>query len=232
MKKKSFFPLLLLILVGFIKNSYATNTVRISERSCRFSITIPLGWDSIPSRALKVKRGKMPVSLALYSKGQSSYFTGNYVIISVLPTIKPLSTYKFKDIVKEVEQMSKKVPQKQSDTLKVEYGEAKSYVVDGHFHVCTGMKILKDSVEVTCVQDLLLTKFGYISISCYAKGDNAQTQSRNITQLISKSIKVEPDYQYTEPEKPSVFTLRNIGISVGIGLLVFLIITILGKKKK
>lgn len=233
MNKLIIFPLVLLsMLLSIAQSSYADNTVRISERSCKFTVDIPQGWERIPTAAIKEKIEKVPVSLALYPKDQTSYFSDNYILISVLPSIKALSNFSFKNIIENVNKMNEESRKIQTNSLKIEYDKTENYIADGHYHISTKMIIHKDSVGMSCMQDLLLTKFGYISVSCYAKNGYAQKEIGEMAQLISKNIKVEPDYQYSEPKKQSVFSLRNIGISVGIGLVVFVVITLLGKKKK
>lgn len=232
MKTIRIFFVLLLFFVQLSEIVQASNIVNINQQSFRFSMTIPDGWDSIPSAEIKKKFGDMPIVLALYPKKQDSYFLNNYVLITVMPTVKSLDNYKFNDIVTQVKQMAKTVQYKQSDTLRIDGETIDSYVFEDGFHVTNNMNIFKDSIVWACVQDLLLTKFGYISIASYSKDRETQLQSNNVAKIISQNIKVDSDYKYVEPKTNSLFTIRNIAISVGVGILVFMIMSFIGKKKK
>lgn len=150
----------LLAFMHFTENAYAGDVVNIDQQSCKFSVSMPDGWDSIPSSEVRKKLGDMPISLALYPRKQNSYFVGNYVLISVMPTIKPLANFNFKEIVADIEKMAKETQTKQTDSLRVEQKKIDNYISDSYYHICTDMQICKDSVSITCLQDLLLTKFG------------------------------------------------------------------------
>ncbi|MBO5641836.1 MAG: hypothetical protein J5900_05315 [Prevotella sp.] len=211
--------------------SYANNTVNIKQKSCKYSITIPEGWDSIPHDTITKKLGNVNIDLALYKKDSSGYFDDCYILIGFAPTTKSLSQYSFKDIVKGLRTLSKQTTSSLNDTIKVETNEVESSTDNDVYKITTLATILKNNNKVDCLQNLIVTKFGYITVAFYQKGSGSSVSKEVVDKLISQ-IKIEDDYKYTEPQTESLFSPIKIGITIGIGLLVYFMIIFIDRKRK
>lgn len=211
--------------------SYANNTVNIKQKSCKYNITIPEGWDSIPHDTITKKLGNVNIDLALYKKDSSGYFNDCYILIGFAPTTKALSQYSFKDIVKGLKTQSKQTTSSLNDTIKVETNEVESSTDNDVYRIATLTTILKNDNRIDCLQNLIVTKFGYLSVAFYQKGSSTSVSKKVVEKLISQ-IKIEDDYKYTEPKTGSLFSPIKIGITIGIGLLVYFMIIFIDRKRK
>lgn len=209
--------------------SYANNTVNIKQKSCKYSITIPEGWDSIPHDTITKRLGNVNIDLALYKKDGRGYFNDCYILIGFAPTTKALSQYSFKDIVKEVRTLSKQTTSSSNDTINVETNDVEGSMDNDVYRITNLTTILKNGNKIDCLQNLIVTKFGYLSVAFYQKGSG--TSKKVVEKLISQ-IKIEDDYKYTEPKTGSLFSPIKIGITIGIGLLVYFMIIFIDRKRK
>lgn len=207
------------------------NVIYVQVQSCKFSFTVPEGWDTIPHSEIAKKLGKDIAVLGLYPNGQEEYFRNEYVIMSFLPTVECLNNMPFEKIVENLEKMNgQKSNMSQSDTIRIAYHGMSSSTNDNRFQIHTSMTIYKDSVKMNCLQNLLLTKFGYVSVAYYEKKQTCRKYS-DVMQKIILGVKIHDDYIYIEPQKESVFTPVKIAMSIGIGVLVYLIMVLFDKKK-
>ena len=214
-----------------IQQAYCSIIIPINNRSCKYTITIPDGWDTIPKSILAQKLGLHPIEIAIYPTQQEEYFEGNYVLINFLPTMKTLNEFSFQKIVEDVTNTTKQGLSSGTDTLQVTYKGMHSKNENGNYHISTYFSIVKDSVALDCEQNLQLTKFGYISTTNYRKA-NGTYSLMEMSDLLSNNIEVQQEYKYAEPVPNQHFTVKNIVISVCVGLLVYLVIMFLSKKKK
>lgn len=211
--------------------SYANNTVNIRQKSCKYSITIPEGWDSISHDTITKKLGNVNIDVALYNKDSGGYFDDCYILIGFAPTTKALSPYSFKDIVKGLKTQSKQTTSSVNDTINVETNDVECYIDNDVYRIATLTTILKNDNRIDCLQNLIVTKFGYLSVAFYQKGSSTSVSKKVVEKLISQ-IKIEDDYKYTEPKTESLFSPIKIGITIGIGLLVYFMIIFIDRKRK
>ena len=224
------FVLYVTSMVLYTQHAYSSITIPIHNRSYKYSITIPDGWDTIPKEMLAQRLGQYPVDIAIYPAQQEGYFEGNYVLINFLPTAKTLNEFQFKKIVEDVTNTSKQSTI-QTDTLQITYKSTESKSENENYHIYTYSVITKDSITLDCAQDLYLTKFGYISIMSYKKASGIYSLSEVLDSLFDK-IQVQQEYKYTEPIPKQRFTVKQIAISACIGLLVYVVMMFFSKKVK
>lgn len=218
--------LLVLFLGG---QMYGNNTIAITQHSCRYVFTIPEGWDTIPRSVLSHKLGKNPVNAALFPIEQKDYFDGNYVFISFLPTVNSLNNFNFKKIIADVNDMNQKQILALSDSIFIKLMDTKYTLDDGAFNIQTVSMISKDTLCINCLQNLYITKYGYISISSYKK-ENGRYRLQDVNDVIVGSLEVSEEYLYKEPLQKEYFTIEQIAISVGLGLLVYMLLVFVNKK--
>ena len=221
---------LFILMLFCIKQVYCSITIPVILKSCKYTITIPDGWDTIPKNVIVQKIGQYPVEIAIYPNLQEEYFDGNYVLINFLPTMKTLNEFQFKKIVDDVINTNKQGVI-QTDTLQVTYKNTESKIENENYHIYSYSEITKDSLTLDCAQDLYLTKFGYISIISYKKANGIYSQSEVLDSLFDK-IQVQQEYKYIEFVPQQRFTIKQIAISVCIGLLVYVVLMFLSKKGK
>lgn len=171
------------------------------------------------------------IDAGLYPLQQQEYFKGNYILINFLPTIKTLNGCPFKQIEEDLVKMNKKNLLPNTDTLRVTYKGTESKKLDGYCHVYTLSSIVKDSVALECVQDLLLTKFGYVSLSGYQKEGGKYALSE-LLDLMTRNIQIQQPYKYVESASKQHITCVQMIVSVCIGLLAYIIIILFSKRKK
>ena len=213
---------LLLLTIGALcmHQLYGKISIPIARQSCKYSIDISDGWDTIPQNVFLQKLGKFPLDIGLYPVCQKDYFDGNYIFISFLPTMKTLNGFKFDAIVEEVLAMNRKnMPA--NDSLKIL--NSKSEIVNGKYCIQTEFSALKDSISIACFQSLYLTKFGYISVTGYKK-PNGTYQIKDVSTSVLNGINVESDYQYQEPQGGARFSVKQILMAIGIGFVVYLML--------
>lgn len=226
--QKGWIIILLLFVVVYM---YGQDTIKVMQNSCKYTYVIPEGWDTIPKSVLMRKLPGYPIDAGLYPLQQQEYFKGNYILISFLPAMKTLNGFSFKRIMKDLVEMNKQGLLPDTDTLKITYKGTESRVIDGYYHACTFSLIVKDSVALECVQDLLLAKFGYVSLSGYQKEGGKYALSE-LLDIMTNSIQIQQPYKYVEPAPKQHLTFVQVTISVCIGLLAYIIITFFSKRKK
>ena len=146
-----------------------------------------------------------------------------------MPTAESLNNTYFTNIVSNLEKMNES-SSLSNDSMHVLIDKMKSNQQNGTYQISTAMTISKDTTTIKCLQCLLLTKFGYIGIMSY--DDNIISgKPEIITRTVINSIDIQEDYKYTEPENKSAFTPDKIAIALGIGVLVFIIMTLIDKRK-
>lgn len=218
-------------LILLINPTYASQNVSINLPSCRFTITIPQGWDSIPQDVILKKNGTALPCFGFYPKQQGDYFKEIYVLVSFLTTANVLNGFTFEEIARNLKRMNEQSKMPNTDSLRMVYNGTDKYTHGGKFYIRTLTTIYKDTVTLKCLQDLLLTRYGYISIVCYKKG-RTEDIFRDAATSITQGISIQNDYIYTEPQGQTAFTLIKIIISLCIGMAVYFIIILTGIRKK
>lgn len=222
----------IIIIMSFVGiYTYGQDTIQVLQKSCKYTFVIPEGWDTIPRSVLMQKLPGYSIDARLYPLQQQEYFKGNYILINFLPTIKTLNGFPFKQIEEDLVKMNEKSLLPNTDTLRVTYKGTESKKLDGYYHVYTLSSIVKDSVALECVQDLLLTKFGYVSLSGYQKEGGKYALSE-LLDLMTRNIQIQQPYKYVESASKQHITCVQMIVSVCIGLLAYIIIILFSKRKK
>jgi len=231
MKKRMFLLAVFLPLVLFANAVGTPERIPVQVQSCKFSVTVPEGWDTIPQSALAQKLGKGVAVMGLYPKGKTDYFEEKYMVLSFLPTLNSLNNLPCKAIYDELKGMMKQNSIPNNDSIHVVYNGMDSLSAGDKFQIQSNTTIYKDSAIVNCQQILLLSRFGYICIAYYDKNE-IPSASDTVLQKLIQDIDIDNDYVYVEPHNEPTFTPGKIAIALGIGVLVYLIMTLLDKRKK
>lgn len=212
----------------FGTNMSASMTIPVSNGYCKYSITLPQGWDTIPRTVLQANLNMANIDLAIYPISQKKYFRGNYVVFMFTPTLKPLTEFSFKQITEEIGKQSKQ-GEIVNDTLNIHLIKSYTESQGGIYSMYSYYKIIHASDSLENCQKMYLTKFGYISVLSYKKVDG-QFSLDGMSFLLADVISVQPDYAYIEPARNEI-TLLHLLISIGIGVIVYGLITFLPKLK-
>jgi len=231
MKNRMFLLAVFLPLVLFANAAETLERIPVQVQSCKFSVAVPEKWDTIPQSALDQKLGKGVAVLGLYPKDQVDPFRERYIILSFMPTVKGLNSLSYDAIFENLKEMNEKNHMPDTDSLRVVYNGMERFSNDGKFWICTSITVYKDSVNVNCLQNLLLSKFGYINVTYYDKS-YITPDYEDVVQKMTQNIDVDDDYLYVEPQKESAFTPGKIAIALGVGILVYLMMVLLDKRKK
>jgi len=209
----------------------AQKIVPVTKSNYKYVLTIPEGWDTIPKEILNQKLQQHQIDVALYPVQQADYFDGNYVLIGFSPSMRSLNEFQFSKIAEEITTVIKNEMSVTTDTLQTVYKSTELKVANDNYHIYTNFTIVKDSITIDGLQDMLLTKFGYISMLSYKKPEGIYALQA-VANLLSGSIRVEETFKYTEPVVTQRFTLKQIAFTLCIGLLVYVIIMFVFKDKK
>ena len=90
-------------------------TIKISGKGYNYIVTVPLGWDTIPTDTLKNRFGKGLFDVGLYESKSNNYFDGKYIQYVFMPTRNSLNQFSFDQISKEAHN-SVEVANKQPQT--------------------------------------------------------------------------------------------------------------------
>lgn len=213
-------------------NAHGQN-VNVIRKGCEYSIHIPLGWDTIPRDTLKKMFFRFDLDMGLYPKTQKEYFTGNYVLIGFIPALHTLNSYTFNQIVADMRKMGDKNKNIWSNDSITTYldsiipvNSSFGYWIDNYIVVHKGSFLLNGC------QTLYLSKFGYIALTLYQKGNNAFPVDSLLRDFdYTQIMKVRDDYQYVPPQKKS-FSFVYLLYSMGVGCLVYLSIIFFSKRKQ
>jgi hypothetical protein len=211
-------------------NVYASDTVSIDNRACKYVITLPEGWDTIPRSFLRERLGSFDVDMGIYPVAQGDYTKENYVLVRFIPAIKTLNAFNFKQIVADFAKSGKQEEIK-TDSLQVRFNKMDTKVKEGDYYIFSYYSIRKDTVALESCQMLQPTKFGYVSIMSYTKNNEAAVSIDELSALLSKIVTVHPDYKYVEYRKEGL-TFIHVLISLAIGLIVYVFIMWISKKRK
>ena len=211
-------------------NANVSNIVTILNKGCNYSVDIPTGWDTIPKAVLKEKFKQYNVDLGIYPCIQKEYFSGNYALFAFIPTLKSLNLLTFNQIISEQKNLMKQGAII-NDTLDVQFIQTDTEVIDGAYSIYSYYKIQHRSDLLNMCQAFRLTKFGYIMILTYQKEIAEAMPVEKVSALLSKSISVQSNYIYSEPQKKG-FSLKNILISLAIGVFVYVLIMGISKLQK
>lgn len=205
-------------------------TIEINNLGCNFTITVPIGWDTIPHNALVAKVGPSPnTAIALYNKSQD-YFSSYYVYISFQSTKTSLSTLSFEDIFSEVDKSIENSPRNIGDSLTISNVRTTSNIHNQSYHILTEMLMENDTSKVESLQDLYLTKYGFININCYKK-HGCDVELAEIDSIISTNIIISDEYAYAPPVSNRSIHWSDMFISLAIGAIAYFLIWIYERRK-
>lgn len=176
-------------------------SVDIFHKGCKYSIHIPFGWDTIPHDTLRSIFPHLELDMGLYPVSQKGYFTGNYVLIGFTPVLQSLNSYSFDRLVSDMEKMNSQTKEtRNNDSIStrldsiVPVNSAPDYRINNYF------TIRKDTVLLKGCQSLYLSKFGYVTLTLYQKGNNVLPIGSLLYDFNhSGRIKVDNEYRYIPP---------------------------------
>lgn len=231
MKLKKRITSLLIITLCAVNISGAVKIIPVHNTSCKYTVCIPDGWDTIPRSILKEKLKSSPFSIdaGIYPVVQSDCFSGNYSLIGFIPTVNMLNRFHFTAIVDDIANMNKSNAI-HNDTLHVYCEKTEPVIRDTNCCVNSYFSIVNKNDSLKNCQTLHLTKFGYVSVLSYEK--EGAVPITEIIEQLSDMIQIHADYRYSLPESPKGITIKHILISLCIGLAVYVLITLLQKQKK
>ncbi len=222
--------LVILICYSSLVLSFAedSGTIKINRIYCKYSIEIPVGWDTIRTDTLINRFGKGIFDAGLYNSETKAYFNNSYIQYLFIPTIKPLNQLTFNQITKEVRNsinLSNRYSQDPKISLTVNNFKADP---ENHLFIISG-KVASGIKERRYAQIILVTKFGYLEIMSYEAlfGESKSLANKELF----ATVKVENGFQYIE--KPYGFKLNkwHFLLSVFLGFIVFIIIQFYPKIK-
>lgn len=201
--------------------------IHVEQTNCRYCISIPEGW-TIYKDTVVSSNGFACRTLFLSMLDEREFEKpSDYVMITFLPSLELLDGYSYKQMRKAITRQFKSGVN--TDSLKVVFQGIES-VKENPCHFQLKFLIQKENSIMECDQLLYPTKLGYISMSLY----NHEESPRSMNSLLSnfeKAISVDDDYVYSETtSRNNLFV--NLLISIGIGLIVYSIISLLSKRKK
>jgi hypothetical protein len=232
-KNRKFLLQIVILLFFLVKtNIAASNVITILNEGCNYSMDVPEGWDTIPQAVIKEKLQQYTynIDLGIFPLSQKDYFNGNYALIAFAPSIKSLNLSTFDQIVSETKKQMNQ-GEINNDTLRVQFIQTHTEVKEGAYSIYNYYKVWYHSDSLDNCELLRLTKFGYILVLAYKNGIAETMPIEKVSALLSKSISVQPDYIYSEPQKKGL-SLKNIFISLAIGIFVYVLITGFSKLKK
>lgn len=204
----------------------------INKLACKYSMSIPENWDTIPRKVISDKMGReYDFDIALYPRTSNEYFHDYYVLVSFLPTNNSLNTFTFDAICSQVQQSNGQAQKTIGDSIKLNNVHTSTKVSKGKYNILTEIKATKNSSDYMCLRDQYLTKYGFISINCYKKTD-CKIKLTEVDSLITSHLIVQDEYEYSEPSSSSVFSISNIIISLMVGGILYLIMSLFEKKGK
>lgn len=204
--------------------------VNVLHKGCRYAVNIPTGWDTIPNAILKEQFPQLNFDLGMYPVAQEDYFSTQYVLIGFSPTFNALNSFSFSQISDDIQKMSTQ-SNIDSDTLSVISDSIVPVNNHPNYWVNNYLTIRKDTSMVKSCQTLYLSKFGYITLMAYQKEESSMPVSSIVNIFTSTDIiQVEDDYKYFPPQKKS-FPVKYLLISLGIGIIVYVLIAFFSKKR-
>jgi hypothetical protein len=209
----------------------AVKIIPVNHTSCNYTVTIPDGWDTIPSSILKekLKSSQFSIDIGIYPVVQGDYFNGNYSLISFLPAVNMLNQFKFDKIVEDITKMNKST-KIHNDTLHVHFEKIEPIIRDNDYLTNSYFLIINNDKSLKNCQTLYLAKFGYVSVVSYEK-EGAMPIAKILEQL-SDIIQIHSEHKYSLIETKKGLTFKHIFISFGIGMIVYVLITFFQKFKK
>jgi hypothetical protein len=203
----------------------------IDNQACKYAITLPEGWDTIPQSFLKEKLKQFNVDMGIYPVAQGDYTKGYYALICFMPAIKTLNAFNFKQIVADFTKAGKQGEIIKTDSMQVRFNKMNTKVEEGDYYIFNYYSIWQDTVALESCQMFQPTKFGYISVMSYIKNNEAAVSIDELSVQLSKIVTVHPDYKYVEYRRGGL-TFMHVLISLAIGLIVYVLITCISKNKK
>ncbi|MDR2131233.1 MAG: hypothetical protein LBP56_08765, partial [Odoribacteraceae bacterium] len=161
---------LIIIILCVINISGTAKIIPVYNTSCKYTIRIPDGWDTIPRSILKEKLKSSPFSIdiGIYPVAQTDYFSGNYSLIGFIPTVNMLNQFHFTAIVNDITNMNK-AGVIHNDTLHVSFENIEPVVKDTIYYINSYFSVVNKDDSLKNCQTLYLTKFGYVTVLSYEK---------------------------------------------------------------
>lgn len=204
--------------------------VHIRHKGCEYTVNIPTGWDTIPEVILKDKFPQLNPDMGMYPTVQKEYFADKYVLIGFLPTINSLSSFTFEQVVTDIRKMNAQT-NLNNDTLAIRLDSMVAVNKYPNYWVNNYMTIRKDSSQLRACQTLHLSKFGYISFMTYQKKEDTCLSEIIDTIATIGCLRVKENYRYIHPQEKTI-SYKHLLYSLGIGILVYILIALLSKKRK
>lgn len=206
--------------------------VDISHKGCKYSIDLPSGWDTIPHDTLKKIFPRLDLDMGLYPVSQKEYFTGNYALVGFMPVLQSLHSYSFDRIVSDMKEMNDRTKNTwNNDSISTRLDSIVPVNSSPNYRINNYLTIRRDSILLKGCQSLYVSKFGYITLMLYQKGNDALP----IDSLLGKfndsgCLKVDQEYRYTPPQKEGL-SFTHFLYALGIGGIVYLLIAFFPKRK-
>lgn len=213
--------------------SLSARQVEVSRPGCRYTVTVPAGWDTIPGDTLKKTFPGLNPDLGMYPASQAEYFAGSYALTGFTPTVHPLVSYTFGRIVSDMEMRNEQTEKAWSnDTIAARLDSIVPVGHDGTYRINQFFTLRKDSVCLKGCQSLYLSKFGYVTCLFYQKGSDALPVGSSPGGFFEPGIiRVSDEYAYIPPQKKG-FAWLNLLYSLGIGAIVYGLIVLFSKRKR
>ena len=223
-----------MILTCMLYNALNTcaRSVDISHKGCKYSIDLPSGWDTIPHDTLKKIFQRLDLDMRLYPVSQKEYFTGNYALVGFMPVLQSLHSYSFDRIVSDMKEMNDRTKNTwNNDSISTRLDSIVPVNSSPNYRINNYLTIRRDSILLKGCQSLYVSKFGYIALMLYQKGNDALP----IDSLLGKfndsgCLKVDQEYRYTPPQKEGL-SFTHFLYALGIGGIVYLLIAFFPKRK-
>lgn len=201
--------------------------IQVEQINCKYCISIPEGW-TVYKDTVVSSNGFDCRTLFLSLIDEREYEKpSDYVMIAFLPSLEVLDGFSFEQMRKTITRQFESGAN--TDSLKVVFQNIES-VKENPCHFQLKFRIMKENSIIECDQVLFPTKFGYISMSFYKHEESPRSLSAMLSSF-ENAITVDDDYVYSEPASRNNLII-NLLISIGIGLIVYCIISLLSKRDK
>jgi hypothetical protein len=214
--------IVLIISYLHVETGSASEAITVSLPLCHYELRVPEGWDTIPQQVL-INRLKQKIDGGIYPISQEDYFSGNYSLISFIPTVNRLDKFTFDQIVADIRNANQQ-SEINNDTLHIHF----DHLQNDLYRIHSFFSVQRNADRVWNCQTLYPSKFGYVSVLSYEK--SGAMPINELLEQLSDMIRIQPEYRYSEPKKG--ITVKHILVSLCIGLIVYGLITVLPKLKK
>lgn len=149
-----------------------------------------------------------------------------------MPVLQSLHSYSFDRIVSDMKEMNDRTKNTwNNDSISTRLDSIVPVNSSPNYRINNYLTIRRDSILLKGCQSLYVSKFGYITLMLYQKGNDALP----IDSLLGKfndsgCLKVDQEYRYTPPQKEGL-SFTHFLYALGIGGIVYLLIAFFPKRK-